>query len=127
MAYVYKRFQGKQFEKGLAMFAPVQAMLGYATSGIAAKAKGNLAAHRHDGHSYIEIGKGRIDRYVILNDTRGQAAAMSIEMGRGDRTPEDPKEAARGGMDGLHILHRAAGIDVERTFPRSKRRKEFYE
>lgn len=48
----------------------------------AKKATVVLKAHRHDGHSFIEVKSGRIDRYIVLNDDRGQKAAMTIEFGR---------------------------------------------
>lgn len=41
-----------------------------------------LAAHVFEGHAYIEIEKGSVDRYLVLNDERGQLAAMTIEFGR---------------------------------------------
>ena len=34
------------------------------------------------GTSFIELDKGKIDSYVVLNDTRGLQAAMTIEFGR---------------------------------------------
>lgn len=48
----------------------------------AAKADAILAEHEDTGASYIEWEKGRVDRFVILNDERGLGAAMSIEFGR---------------------------------------------
>jgi hypothetical protein len=67
---------------------------------------------------------GDIDYYLVLNDERGQKAAMSIEYGRSADDPEDPHPHP--GTDGLHILHKAAGIPLKRTSPRSKRRKSYY-
>lgn len=47
------------------------------------RARGILAGHRHDGHARIEVDRsGFVDALVILNDDRGQSAAMTIEFGR---------------------------------------------
>ena len=47
----------------------------------AAIARGVLAAHRHDGHSRIEVARGTVDSFVSLNDERGEHAAAAIEYG----------------------------------------------
>ena len=41
-----------------------------------------LAAHHHDGHATIEREEAWVDSWVILDDTRGLGAAMTIEFGR---------------------------------------------
>ena len=48
------------------------------------KAKAKLAAHKHAGHSAIEVTEGQVDAYVMLTDERGQWAAAAIEYGRGE-------------------------------------------
>lgn len=52
--------------------------------------------------SFVEVTRGRKDRYVWLSDERGQLAAMSIEFGRNP----DP-ETGEGGSEGLHVLRDA--------------------
>ena len=48
---------------------------------VGAKASGTLAAHRHSGVAEIKIEHGKLDYYVVLDDTRGQRAAAAIEYG----------------------------------------------
>ena len=45
-------------------------------------AAAELAHHVFSGDSYIDIEVGEVDRYLVLNDERGQLAAMTIEFGR---------------------------------------------
>lgn len=45
----------------------------------AAVAKGILASHEDTGASRIVVATGVIDAYVVLDDTRGDFAAMAIE------------------------------------------------
>jgi hypothetical protein len=71
---------------------------------VASKAERKLAQHKHDGHAAIEIDEGDVDRHVVLSDERGQKAALSIEFGR------SPDDEGKGGMEGLFILHDAAGL-----------------
>lgn len=47
----------------------------------AARAKGVLATHRHQGHSEINVTTGDVDAFVNLDDSRGQRAAAAIEFG----------------------------------------------
>lgn len=51
----------------------------------AARAKGVLAAHRHEGHSEINVTRGDVDSWVNLDDSRGQRAAAAIEYGHSGR------------------------------------------
>lgn len=48
---------------------------------IAASARATLARHHHSGAAQITTTKGRLDRYVNLDDSRGQNAAAAIEYG----------------------------------------------
>ena len=74
-----------------------------------------VAVHKHEGHAFIDIEHGKVDWYVILNDTRGQLAALSIEYGRSPYIVEfeDGRTETRRGMDGLYILHNA--FDLPKT------------
>lgn len=102
MAEVYKAVRGQKITKFIAREA--RPAVESAVLEIGTRAEGLLAEHHHSGDAYIDVGMGRIDGYVILNDERGQLAAMSIEYGR------QPNEHGRGGMAGLFILHRAAHL-----------------
>lgn len=106
MAEVYKNVGGRKLTKIIALHADVQDALERETIGIALKAEADLAGHRDAGHARIETDhdSGKVDHYVVLSDERGQKAAMSIEYGR------KPDEEGRGGMEGLFILHKAAGL-----------------
>ncbi|QYW07861.1 hypothetical protein SEA_REDBEAR_15 [Streptomyces phage RedBear] len=92
---------------------------------IAVRAEGYLAETRLDksngGDSYIDVERGRVDRYVVLNDERGQNAALSIEYGRaaGEKTVKDPDTGeditySWGDMEGLYILARASNLPKKR-------------
>lgn len=105
MSEVYRRVNGKKLTKLIAEHEVVQFRLGQVTGELAARASSILAAHRHDGHARIETERGRIDHYVVLDDTRGLGAAMSIEFGR-------EGSELRAGMQGVAPLRRAASLPV---------------
>ena len=110
-------------ERFIATMPGVQRTIAANTRGIAAAATANLAQHRSEGHSFIETAFGDIDGYVILNDTRGLYAAMSIEFGRG---PGDgPGDPFPNGTTGTFVLHRAAGLTPKRVRPNSRRKKKY--
>lgn len=48
----------------------------------AARARIYLKMHFYRGDSFIEVKQGKTDAHIILNDERGQKAAMTIEFGR---------------------------------------------
>jgi hypothetical protein len=108
MAEVYKRINGRKIEKALAVEAGVQAALEDTTLEVAVRAESLLAEHHHSGDAEIDVEAGKIDHYVILSDERGQLAALSIEFGREPHENDDGELV--GGMDGLHILGRAAHL-----------------
>jgi len=121
-ARIYREVNGEKIEHFLASMPGTQAHLTATANAIGAKARSTLARHRHDGHSFIHVTRGEIDRYVALNDERGQLAAMSIEYGRGpDMDGYGAAIVHPGG-----ILHDAAQIPIARSFPRSKRKKKYY-
>ena len=92
---------------------------------IADKARVRLASHRFEGHTRIEVHKGRLDYYVTMVDGDGEyGMAMSIEYGR-KGYPENPSRWHRvKSADGrtfivgktntkpTYILHRASGLPI---------------
>lgn len=105
MARIYKSVGGRKLTKIIALHKDVQDGLDREAFRMGNKAEALLSGHRHDGHARIEVDEGDVDRYVVLSDERGQLAAMSIEYGR------RPDEDGNGGMEGLRILHKAAGLE----------------
>jgi len=69
------------------------------------------------GHSYIDTAEGETDRFLILNDTRGQMAAAAIEFGRSayevTRTNSDGETATYkvGAAEGTFVLHNAVNLN----------------
>lgn len=66
------------------------------------------------GHSFIETsveGNG-LDRFVTLNDDRGQQAALAIESGHGayEARRKDGTVYTVGASDGTWVLHNAANL-----------------
>lgn len=104
MAHVYKRVRNQPIEKFLARLPGVQAELQSQATSAATRARALLLKHRDEGVAKITVDRGRIDRYVVLEDR----AALSIEYGR------KPNENGRGGMEGLYILHRAFDLRRKR-------------
>lgn len=88
------------------------------------RAEQELIEHKADDHSFIDVERGRVDRYLVLNDERGQKAALSIEYGRsaygidadGNTVSPTSHEAIRsvGAMEGLYILHKAMRMPIKR-------------
>lgn len=74
------------------------------------------ADYTGDGDVTIEVEEGDIDRYLILNDERGQQAAMSIEYGHGEYTVEEEMpdgttwERTVPASEGTFILHKAVRV-----------------
>jgi|SRR5699024_366229 len=82
-------------------------------------ARAILRAHHSSGDAYIEVASGRaakgykrkyveIERVVILNDTRGFGAAMTIEFGMGPGI--DDEGYFYPGTEAVAPLRRAAGL-----------------
>ncbi|WP_372407208.1 DUF5403 family protein [Streptomyces luteireticuli] len=120
MATVYRSVGGRKLAKMLALEDGVQAELTARTFEIAVRAEEILVQHRAEGHSRIEVEEGRVDRYVVLSDERGQKAALSIEYGRQEYTVT--RTSRQGGefevtvpaMDGLYVLATAAHLPKKR-------------
>lgn len=94
----------RRLNKTIASLDGVQGWLDDYALEAGARGEAMLAQHRHDGHAEIDVEAGKIDRYIILSDERGQKAALSIEYGR------QPDDDGNGGMEGLFILHKATRL-----------------
>lgn len=109
-------------ERPLARSRAVQEYLREITFEMEAKAKADLVKnHTAKGHAYIEAKHGDIDWYIVLNDDRGQEAAMSIEFGRAGYIDPNTGELW-GAMEGTFILRRATGIPGRRRKVKRKKR-----
>lgn len=105
----------KNVEKKLANHVEVQNELETRAWEIALRAEAELVAHKQDGHAQILLMRGDVDHYVVLDDTRGMDAAMSIEFGRAGYI--DPETGiVYGAMEPLYILTNAASL------PKKKKR-----
>lgn len=116
---IFRNMGRHKLEKGLARMDAVQAELEYRAFEAGIRAEELLMRHRLQGHAEISVERGRIDRYVILSDERGQDAAMSIEFGRAGYIDPDTGETY-GEMEPLHILSQAFYI---RRLPGNRVRK----
>ena len=118
MAYIYKNTP-----KIIAQHEGVQAEIWERTFEIAVRAEELLKQHRAEGIASIDMAKGRIDGYVVLQDANGTNkksganSAASIEFGRDGYTVvvvDDNGKAVTtyevGPMEGLHILEEASHL-----------------
>lgn len=119
MAYIYGGKGKRGIQKIVAMSDDVQDGLDDFQLEVALRAESLLRQHRETGNAKIELERGRIDRYVVLDDP----AALSIEFGRAGYIDPDTEEEW-GGSPPLYILSRAAHLRNRRP-PRqpTKRRK----
>lgn len=104
MSEVYHRVGGRKTEKFLAMLPEVQDNLERRARTRALKAAIILKQHRYSGDSFIEVLHGKIDWHIVLNDTRGQRAAMTIEFGRTAGSKSGPSEAVAPLRRGVGLL-----------------------
>lgn len=102
---IFKWVNGMPLEKVIAIHDDVQDELERQSTAGGARAEGHLRAHEYEGHSRISVERvpselwySDIDRMVVLDDTRGLKAAMSIEFGR------------KGGRAGSQVITRMRGI-----------------
>lgn len=72
--------------------------------GVSNRAKALLNAHRAEGEARITLSHHGQDSVVSLVDK----AALSIEYGRSEYTRSDGMTV--GAMEGLYIMHQAAGL-----------------
>lgn len=121
MATVYRAVGGRPISKVIALLPEVQAELDTRMFEIAVRAEALLLEHFATGAAYIDVDRGKVDRYVILSDELGQKHALSIEYGRAAGTYQrrNPKtgrmeEVSYGAMDGLYILATASNLPKKR-------------
>lgn len=107
MAEVYKKVNGMKIPKLIAHQEDVQQELTDVAGESATKAEWLLAGHRDAGHARILVEVGDVDRHIILDDSRGLDAAMSIEYGR---KPFNKKGRPQAPMHGTFVLHDATGL-----------------
>lgn len=68
MAEVYSYVNGMKIEKAMAVQRDVQRELDALAKVATGLARANLAAHRDTGNANVHMEKGRVDRYVYLED-----------------------------------------------------------
>ncbi|WP_031513699.1 DUF5403 family protein [Streptomyces sp. NRRL F-5123] len=118
MATIYQRTP-----KLIAQLPEVQEAIWERTFEIAARAEELLVAHRYEGIAQVDIAKGDIDAYVVLEDTNvtnasgGANSAASIEFGRNgynvqvvNDQGEVVSEYTVAPAEGLHILEDASRL-----------------
>lgn len=104
MAVVYDRVNGMPLQEAMAHVNVVQHDLTRRARTMWAKAEWLLSGHRDTGAARILVESGDIDRHIILDDSRGLGAAMSIEYGRSGG------DDGKGAMRGTYVLHDATGL-----------------
>jgi len=110
------------FEKAIAKLPEVQNALRGEVFAARVKAEKTLKEHRETGASRIEVGRGKVDYWLMLSDERGQKAAAAIEYGRApyDVLDEDGNVVRHvEGTNGVWALHKAFGLPPVRR-PRVK-------
>ncbi|MEU9605456.1 DUF5403 family protein [Streptomyces sp. NPDC048057] len=123
MAYIYKGVDGKKMSEVIASLPEVQDEIWERTFEIAARAEALLVQHRVEGVAKIDMAKGDIDAYVVLEDRnatnvrKSNNSAASIELGRGGYTVEVVNERGQvvneyevAPAEGLHILAEASRL-----------------
>jgi hypothetical protein len=118
MAFIYKNTP-----KVIAQHEGVQAEIWERTFEIAVRAEELLKQHRAEGIASIDMAKGNIDAYVVLEDKNatnkgtGANSALSIEYGRNAYQVVVVDDAGKavttyevGAMEGLHILEEASHL-----------------
>jgi hypothetical protein len=137
MAYIYKGLNGKKMSEVIASLDEVQGEIWERTFEIAARAEALLVQHRAEGVAQIDMAKGDIDAYVVLEDTNRtnkkhdpkkpySNSAASIEFGRSgydvevvDSSGQVVNEYEVGEMEGLYILTEASHLPKKRRAVRT--------
>lgn len=121
MAEIFKRASnGMKTTKVIAYTQESQDGLDYHQDVIATRARAILRAHRAEGHAKIVTKRAKLDRHIILDDTAGLSAAMSIEYGTERSAAVAPLRIAAGIPVGDAELRRARR---ERRNERQRRRR----
>lgn len=113
MAVVYSRIGGRKLTKVLATLRGVQRAVDDAAIEGAIRADGylNSRSKTRTGTSTINLEKGDVDSYVVLDDTRGLSAALSIEYGRAAQLRQTKNGVVEiGAAEGLWVLHDAFNL-----------------
>ncbi|MEU9795062.1 DUF5403 family protein [Streptomyces sparsogenes] len=118
MAYIYRNTP-----KVIAELGEVQGEIWERTFEIAARAEALLVQHRAQGIARIDMAKGDIDGYVVLEDANrtnsksGANSAASIEFGRNGYTVQVVNDQGQvvdtyvvPPAEGLHILEEASHL-----------------
>ncbi|WMI34738.1 hypothetical protein SEA_MARAV_16 [Streptomyces phage Marav] len=119
-----------KLHKLIAELDGVQGEIWERTFEIAARAEALLVQHRAEGVARIDMAKGDIDAYVVLEDTnanntgsdkKSANSAASIEFGRSgyevevvDSAGNVVREYEVGAMEGLYILTEASHLPKKR-------------
>ncbi|WP_042800928.1 hypothetical protein [Streptomyces sp. C] len=125
MADIYDYGGKRKLERVVAVLPNVQAELDKRRFQIAVRAEELLLQARAEsayaeGHSSIDVADGDVDKYVILDDDRGDKAALSIEFGRAEQFITRKRKDGQTYLDiipaadGLFILTRAANLTKRR-------------
>lgn len=136
MAKLYGKAGPKDWlHKTIAELDGVQNEIWERTFQIAARAEAALVQHRVEGIAQIDMAKGDIDAYVVLEDTnatnkkKGANSAASIEFGREgyevevvDTAGNVVNEYEVGPMEGLYILTEAANLPKKQRNVRTPRK-----
>ncbi len=101
MAEVYRQVNGRGLAEIIAYTVESRDGVDDHALKAAGRAEARLAGHKHDGHARIDIEHGDVDAYVVLDDERGLAAALSIEFGRPKKGDMKPTRILRGAFRGL--------------------------
>lgn len=111
MAEVYKTVHGEKIERIMARHISTQNELTRQSWKVYAGAAAILAAHKQTGNAHLGIEKGKIDRYIYMEDppqSSSPGAAMSIEYGHylGKRDGDKKRQW----IPGIWPLHDAARL-----------------
>lgn len=110
MAVIYRKPGNRDLEQVIGFHRTVQGELNRLAFVTAVRAERLLMTQPKErtGDSQIEIAHEKIDWYVVLDDTRGLDAAMSIEFGRAGYIDTDG--TIKSVMEPLYILTDAANL-----------------
>ncbi|MGW1040039.1 DUF5403 family protein [Streptomyces sp. NPDC002547] len=123
MAEIFLTVGKRNIEEIIARTQTVQDEIWERTFEIAARAEALLVQHRVENIAKVDMAKGDIDAYVVLEDSNqtnakaGNNSALSIETGRGGYTVEVVNERGQvvdryevAPAEGLHILAEASHL-----------------
>ncbi|WP_438470782.1 DUF5403 family protein [Streptomyces asiaticus] len=137
MAEIFRNVGRRNVEEVIARHATVQDEIWERTFEIAARAEALLVQHRAEGIAHIDMAKGDIDAYVVLEDSNQSNrknpnnSALSIEAGRSGYTVQVVNDKGQvideyevGPAEGLHILAEASHLPKNQRALRPARGKK---